>query len=153
MSEKEVKTIAAVRIRGRVNVNKRIEDTMRLLKLDRTNTCVIIPYNKYYKGMLQKAKDYITYGEINKDTFKKILLKWGRIEGNKKVTEEYLKEKGATIDDLYSFKKKLKEVGIKVPFRLHPPRKGFKATRRPFTMKGDLGYRGDKINDLLERMI
>ncbi len=149
----EVKPMAVIRIRGNVGVREPIERTMQLLKLKKVNNCVIVPYNKYYKGMLQKIKDYATFGEISKDVFEKLLFKWGRIEGDKKVTPEYLKEKGITVDDLYSLKVKFKDVGIKQPFRLHPPRKGYKSIKRPFTMKGDLGYRGEKINELLERMI
>ena len=45
--------------------------------------------------------------------------------------------------------------GEKTPFRLHPPRKGFerKGIKIPFKKGGALGYRGDKINDLIKRMM
>lgn len=36
--------------------------------------------------------------------------------------------------------------------RLRPPIKGFKSTKTRWP-KGDLGYRGDKINELIKRMI
>ncbi|MBI4895753.1 MAG: uL30 family ribosomal protein [Candidatus Aenigmarchaeota archaeon] len=36
--------------------------------------------------------------------------------------------------------------------RLNSPKKGFKATKMIYP-KGDLGYRGDKINELIERMM
>jgi len=38
---------------------------------------------------------------------------------------------------------------------LHPPRGGFrrKGIKVPFKVGGALGYRGDKINELLERMM
>jgi len=35
--------------------------------------------------------------------------------------------------------------------RLHPPRGGFKATKLQFP-KGDAGYRGEKINELILKM-
>jgi large subunit ribosomal protein L30 len=37
---------------------------------------------------------------------------------------------------------------------LHPPRKGFgrKGIKAPFSIGGALGYRGEKMNDLIERM-
>lgn len=40
-------------------------------------------------------------------------------------------------------------------YALCPPKKGFarKGIKMPFNKKGALGYRGDKINDLLKRMI
>lgn len=34
---------------------------------------------------------------------------------------------------------------------LKPPRKGFRSLKKAYP-KGDLGYRGDKIKDLIERM-
>ena len=46
----------------------------------------------------------------------------------------------------------MKGSGLKPLFRLNPPSKGFKATRLGYP-KGDLGYRGGKINELLKRMI
>jgi len=146
-------TIAIIRLRGRVNVNKKIEDTMQMLKLKSPYNCVIVQETPQYKGMIQKIKDYVTFGTITKETFEKMLFKWGRTEGDKKVTPEYLKEKNTTPEELFTGKKKFKEVGIKQPFRLHPPTKGLKSIKKPFSMKGDLGNRGDKINELLERMI
>ena len=40
-------------------------------------------------------------------------------------------------------------------FRLHPPRKGFerKGIKMPFKLGGVLGPRGDKINNLIKKMI
>ncbi len=40
-------------------------------------------------------------------------------------------------------------------YNLHPPRKGFgrKGIKVPFKVGGGLGYRGDKINDLIKRML
>jgi large subunit ribosomal protein L30 len=38
------------------------------------------------------------------------------------------------------------------PFRLNPPRKGYGGIKLPFP-KGALGNRGEKINDLIKRML
>jgi large subunit ribosomal protein L30 len=39
-------------------------------------------------------------------------------------------------------------------FRLHPPSKGFKGKiKRGYGSGGELGYRGEKINELLRRML
>ena len=145
--------IAVIRLRGRVKVNGKIEDTMNMLNLKTPYNCTIIQETPQYKGMLQKIKDYVTFGTIKKETFEKMLFKWGRTQEGKKVTPEYLKEKQTTIEELLTGKKKFKEAAIKQPFRLHPPTKGLKSIKKPFAMKGDLGNRGDKINELLERMI
>ena len=42
--------------------------------------------------------------------------------------------------------------GFKPVFRMSPPKKGFEGIKQAFP-KGALGYRGEKINDLLERMM
>ncbi len=47
---------AVVRVRGSVNVKPKIEETMRLMKLNRVNHCVIIPENDPYKGMMMRVK-------------------------------------------------------------------------------------------------
>ena len=54
----------------------------------------------------------------------------------------------------------IKELNEKRPsakkfFSLHPPRGGFerKGIKKPFNLKGALGYRGDNINVLIKKMI
>lgn len=47
---------------------------------------------------------------------------------------------------------KLKRKGEGKVLRLHPPSKGYRSVKKHFP-KGDLGYRGDKINELLGRMV
>lgn len=65
----------------------------------------------------------------------KDLITWGEI------SEESLKE--------LEQKKKGKVIC------LHPPRKGYgrKGIKVPFKVGGGLGYRGEKINDLIKRML
>jgi len=149
--------IAAVRVRGIARVRKTIGDTMLLLKLKSVNNCVLLPEDAVTKGMLMKSKDYITWGQVNKETLTKLLQKRAKLTGDKTVTSEYLETKKYTFekltDDLIANKIKLKDLGIKQTIRLHPPRKGYEAIKRPFTMKGSLGNRGDKINILLEKMM
>ena len=64
---------AIIRIRGPIKVNTDIENTMKLLNLTRVNHCVIYPEDKYVKGMLHKLRNMVTYGEISKETLKKML--------------------------------------------------------------------------------
>ena len=124
--------IAIIRVRGDVNLKTKIKDTLKLLRLYRKNFCVVIEDNASFKGMIIKAKDYVTYGEIDTET-KKILIE----------------KKGEKTKD-----KEGKEI-MKKFFRLSPPRKGFgrKGIKFAFTKGGALGYRGIKINDLIKRML
>ena len=64
-----------VRVRSNVNVERSIRETMDYLNLTKVNHAVIIPENEQYRGMLQKAKDYITLGEkLPKQQSKRCLL-------------------------------------------------------------------------------
>jgi large subunit ribosomal protein L30 len=157
----ENRRIAVIRIRGIIGVDKKIEDTFKKLKLYRKNTCVVITNNSVYLGMLNKIKDYSTWGEIDEGTFKQLLIGRGRLPGNKQLTAEYVKEKSSLgvdefVRSFFEFKKEIRAIpGVKVFFRLGMPRKGFerKGIKYPFSLGGVLGYRKDKINDLLKRMI
>ena len=93
---------AVIRIRGRTGIRKNIADTLDMLNLTRISHTVVIPDTPSYKGMLQKAKDYITWGEVSEETFKKLLAERGRLPGNKRVTDEYVKENTdySSVDEL-----------------------------------------------------
>ena len=149
--------LAVIRIRGNVRVRKEIKDTLQMLRLKRKHTCVVIPETPQYLGMVKKVKDYVTWGEISKEMLVELLRKRGRIIGNKRITEEFLKEIGMGLEELaeklMKGEIKLKDIGIKPYFRLAPPSKGFKGSIKAHYPKGALGYRGEKINELLERMI
>jgi large subunit ribosomal protein L30 len=151
---------AVIRVRGTVNIKPDIKKTMQLLRLSRTNHCVLLEENVVFKGMLQMVKDYTTWGEINKETLSKLLSERGKLIGDKPLTEEYLKK--AT--PYHSFEKlseailkekvKYREIPeVKPLFRLNPPKKGHRTVKRSFVNKGSLGYRKDEINKLIDRML
>jgi large subunit ribosomal protein L30 len=153
------KSLLVIRIRGAINLPVRVKDTLHMLRIDRNNYATLIDDRPDYIGMLQKSKDYITWGESNLKTIRLILEKRGEVQGGKKLTKEHLREMGyESFEELAQalFKceadlNKLQEV--KPFFRLHPPRKGFKASvKRSYRNKGELGYRGEDINKLAERM-
>ncbi|BAM69273.1 MULTISPECIES: 50S ribosomal protein L30 [unclassified Methanothermobacter] len=150
---------AVVRVRGSAGVRRDIADTMEMLRLNRINHAVLVEDTPSYLGMLQKAKDYITWGEIDQETLTAMITKRARIIGGERLTDEYIKE-NTEYDSVEEFagavfrgEVKLEDAGIKPVFRLHPPRKGYEAIKKAFNEGGSLGYRGEKINDLLKRMI
>lgn len=151
--------IAAIRIRGRTGIKRDIADTLDMLKLTRINHLVLIEETPSYNGMLQKAKDYITWGEVDEKIVAKLLSKRGKIAGNVKLTEDYLKENTdfSSVEELskaiVDSGAKLEESGVKPVFRLHPPRKGYEDIKKTFVESGSLGYRGEKIGDLIKKMI
>ncbi len=113
--------VAVIRVRGLRGVRHDIEKTLSYLNLHRKNFCVVFEENSSNYGMLQKARNFITWGEINDDTYKKLVDAKGR--------QKF--------------------------YRLNSPRKGYgrKGTKIAFNKGGALGRRGEKINDLIERML
>ena len=129
--------LAAVLVRGMVKVTKPVKDTMVMLNLERKNHCVVVDNNPANKGMLFKVKDYITWGEVTDATIEELIEKRGQPlpEG----------KKGLELNG-----KKYKRF-----FALAPPRKGFgrKGIKTSFKVSGALGNRGEKINELIKRML
>ena len=150
---------AVIRIRGELNLSPQIKENLRLLKLSRLNHLVLVKESNECKGMLDKAKDYVTYGEISAENLAKLISKRGRVAGDKRITEEALKKcKLKNFEALakeIEEGKKIEDFGIKPVFRLNPPSKGFerKGIKKTFKEGGALGYRGKEINELLLRMI
>ena len=153
--------LAVIRIRGEVNLAKDVAATFKMLRLYKKHSCVIVPNNQSFIGMINKIKDQVTWGEINENTLKLLLEKRARLAGKQKLTNDYLKEK-LKIDienlakDILSDKKQIKDVpGIKLFFKLRPPLHGFErgGIKKQYSLGGSLGYRKEHINELLSRMI
>lgn len=152
-----------VRVRGTVNVNPRIKDTMKMMRLSRPNHAVIVPKDPSTLGMLKVVKDYVAYGELDAATAEKLLRERGRALGDHPVTDEFVNETtggkytsvSAFAQALVNGEAKPKELGdeFKPLFRLHPPRGGHGRIKRHYTVGGALGYRGKDINTLVGRML
>lgn len=150
---------AAVRLRSTVNTKPEIKDTLKMLRLNRVNHCVVLEENLNNKGMIQIVKDYVAWGNITAESLSQLLHKRGELEGGNKLTEEFLKEYTSftSIDDLaqaiYSGDVSMKDIPkLKPVFRLHPPRKGHRGIKKTVPEGGELGFHGDDINMLLQKM-
>ena len=130
--------LAVIRVRGKVNLSEEASRTLELLNLPRANNCTLIEDTPSNRGMLQKGKDYITWGPANEKALNMILPRVSVQEG-KKVTGKLL------------LSKSFSELGADPQIRLHPPRKGYKSVKRRYP-RGDLGNRGEAINELLVKM-
>jgi large subunit ribosomal protein L30 len=150
---------AVVRVRGPVNVNGKIEDTLGMLRLHKINHCVFLQDTPNNKGMIQKSKDYIAYGTVDVESLTEVLSKRGRLEGDARLTDEYVKE-NSEFASIASFAEafinddaKITDVPLLKPvFRLHPPRKGHAGIKRTAQQGGVLGNHGDDIKALLNKM-
>ena len=157
---KERKSIIAVRIRGTIRAPRQVRETLQMLRLTRNNYSVLIDNRPSFLGMLKTAQNFMTWGEASEETVKMLIKERGRLAGNKKLTNEYaqkvgynsLEELGEAIFNCQVEYWKLPN--IQPVFRLHPPSKGFKGkVKKGYGMGGELGYRREKINELIKRMI
>jgi len=131
-----------------------------MLNLTRNNYAVLIDDRSSFLGMLKTAQNHVTWGEISKETASTLIKVKGRLVGNKKLTDEYAQSIGfKSLDELVEAISNCRIEywtlkNIQPVFKLHPPTKGYKGkTKKGYTMGGELGYRGEKIEELIKRMI
>ena len=161
MTEKPAqhKCIVAIRIRGVISASLEVRETLGMLRLTKNNYAVLIDDRQSFLGMLSLVRDYVTYCEPSKETVTELIKQRGRLQGDKKFTEDYARNNGydsldALADAVFDCKTEYwKMPGVQGVFRLHPPTKGFKhSIKRGYGQGGELGYRGEKIYELLKRM-
>ena len=158
--ENDLQCLIAVRIRGRIRSSQKVRETLRMLNLNRTHHAVLIDNRHSFLGMLKIAQNYLAWGEASLDTIHHLLKKRGRQSGNKKMTDEYAQKVGYNsledlAEEIFNCKIQYWQLpDVRPVFRLHPPTKGFKGNiKKGYHMGGELGYRGEKINELIEKMI
>ena len=135
-----------IRIRGQVDINKGVGETLTRLRLGRKYTCVVLANpTKEQIGMIKRLKDFVAFGSIRKEVFENLIDARGqKIDKSKKIDSKKV------IEDLEKGKS-YESVNLKPFFRLHPPRGGIKS--KVHFPKGVLGDNGEKINDLVLRML
>ncbi|MBU2496893.1 MAG: 50S ribosomal protein L30 [Nanoarchaeota archaeon] len=143
--------LAVIRIRGMVGRSKKVNDTFQKLRLRKKHVCVVMQEKKELVGMVKKLKDFVAYGEIDKETLKLLIEKRGNYVGDKRVKEI----DDVFVENLMNGKAKLQDKKIKPFFRLHPAKGGFGryGLKKAYTEKGALGYRGKEINSLIKKML
>lgn len=122
--------IAIIRIRSANRASGAVKDTLDMLKLHKRQYCSVYDKTASVEGMVKKVKDFVTWGEISEETYKMLVAKKG--EKDSRDPEQ-----------------------IKPFFRMNSPKGGYEAKgiKVPFTMGGALGYRGEAINSLIEKML
>lgn len=148
-----------VKVRGTISAKREARETLDMLHLSRNNYAVLLDNRPSFIGMLFRVQNYVTWGEVSKETVAMLLKERGRLAGGKKLSDEYVQKQGyKSIDALAEAIASCKVEYQKLPniqpvFRLHPPSKGFKGkTKKSYSSGGEAGYRGKKINELIKRM-
>lgn len=140
--------IAVIRIKGQVKLKHEVKDTLDRLRVRRKYACVVFTKpTKQQEGMIKSVKDFVAYGQISDETFKKLVEARGKLIDKKKKTDL---EKAA---EEIAKGKSYEDANVKPFFRLHPPRGGIDAKVHYGKAKGVLGDNKEKINELILRML
>ncbi|MCX8196184.1 MAG: 50S ribosomal protein L30 [Acidilobaceae archaeon] len=153
-----------IRLRGTADVPPKVEDTLYMLRL-RQKFAASLYWSGLpgLEGMLKVIVPWATWGEIGEEALVQLIARRGRLVGDKKITDEWVKN-NLGLDGIRGLAQKLlagevhyhklEEKGVKPFFRLRPPAGGFKGSIKKMAGDGgELGYRGEKINELVLRMV
>src|SRR3989338_7661723 len=117
--------LAAILLRGLLHTRHDVRKALYNLRLRKKHVCVIIPDSASHRGLLSQCKDYLTWVEIEESTIKELDTQRKKIEG--KISR----------------------------YHLNSPKGGFerKGIKISYHDGGALGYRSNKINDLIKKMM
>ena len=150
-----------VRIRGMRTTPRRSEHTMLLMNLSRKYHCAILPNDAIGRGMIEHAKDFITWGKASAKTVDELFAKRGHTADGKALTDDYLKSSKSGFSSVKELSAavlagttRLSRVKqVKPIFRLTPPRAGSGSIKAIFP-EGALGARSEKeMDELIASMI
>ncbi len=151
-------TFAVLRVRSPRKKQKKTEDTLKMLRLNKINHCTVVPETPAYQGMLNKVKDLITWGEVDGDTIVQLLEHSSDLDVE--TMEKEINDQ-TSYEDIEEFAEAVSNGEITIDglngldniFRMHPPEGGYEGVKKPYKTGGTLGYRGRNINDLLKKML
>ena len=152
---------AVVQLRGEVNRQGDVDDTLSMLNIPKVNHATLIPDTDTYRGMITKVNDFIAFGEPSQEVLETVLAKRAEpLEGRQSdVDGEWLAEHtdyddfGSLAEALLAEETTLREQGLSPTLRLHPPRGGHRGIKHAAVEGGQLGkHTTEEINALLESM-
>ena len=144
--------IAIIRLKGKRGITPTVKATYESLSLNRLYTCVLVPDNEGYRGMIQQCKDSVSYGPVDEQTILMLLSRRGRSRDGKKLSESMNPEAVAKLaKEMASSGKPTSQHAILPFFNLAPPRGGFDGGSKKAYTPGPLG-KNAKIGELLARM-
>ena len=129
MAEAKKGKLAVVLVRGLIGLEDDKLRTLHMLRLLKKHVCGIYADTPAMRGMITKVESLVTWGEVSDATLKTL--------------EEKRRRSKAKDDDPSPH------------YFMQPPKGGFerKGVKVPFKKGGVLGYRGDKMDLLLARMM
>jgi large subunit ribosomal protein L30 len=151
---------AVVQVRGEVNMQTTVEDTLEMLNIHSVNHCALVPETDAYSGMVAKVNDYVAFGEPSADVLASLVERRGEpFEGDATIDDEWVSENtdyddvAGLADALLAEETTLREAGLAPVLRLHPPRGGHGGLKHPVSEGGELGkHTTEEIDSLLTDM-
>jgi len=165
--EPEGKVAIVVRIRGIIGNSPKVVKILQLLRLRQINNAVFVRLNKATINMLRMVEPFIAYGYPSLKTIKQLVYKRGFGKVNKQripISDNAVVEDTLGKHDIICVEDLVHEVAtvgphfkeasnFLWPFKLSSPNGGFTKKLNHFNEGGDAGNRGEKINELVQRMI
>jgi large subunit ribosomal protein L7e len=163
----EAKLAFVIRIRGIIGVSPKVRKILQLLRLRQINNGVFVKLNGATVKMLRLVEPYIAYGYPNLKTTRELIYKRGHGKVEKKRTpldNNDIIEKALGTFDIVCMEDLIHEVhtvgphfkeaaNFLWPMKLSSPTGGFRKKLLHYNEGGDAGLRGEKIHELVKRMI
>ena len=151
---------AIVQVRGEVNQEQGVRDTLEMLNLDRVNHATLVPETDAYAGMVTKVNDWVAHGEPSADVVATLIERRAEpAAGEGDIDDEWVADNTdydgveALAEALVDEETTLQEAGLSPTLRLHPPRGGHDGIKHPTKEGGQLGkHTTEEIDTLLEAM-
>lgn len=151
---------ALVQLRGDVNMDQDVHDTLGMLNIHHVNHCTFVPEEETYRGMVHKVNDFVAFGEPSAETVEQLIATRGEpLEGDADVDDEWIGENteysdiDSLAEALLDEETTLRDQGLSPTIRLHPPRGGHDGIKHPTKEGGELGeHDTEQMDALLEAM-
>jgi large subunit ribosomal protein L30 len=149
-----------VQLRGEVNMNQDVSDTLEMLNLGRVNHATLVPEEPAYEGMVTKVNDYVAHGRPSQETVELLIERRAEPDtGEADIDDEWVVSNtdhdsvSALAEALLAEETTLGAAGLSPTLRLHPPRGGHKGIKQPVATGGQVGVHDtDTLDQLLEAM-
>jgi len=71
--------IVVIRIKGNVGLRREIKETFERLRLKKKYSCIVSEKpSREFLGMVEKVRNFIAYGEIDKETYEELVKARGQ---------------------------------------------------------------------------
>ncbi|XP_062196380.1 large ribosomal subunit protein uL30y-like [Phragmites australis] len=160
------KLIFAIRIPGTVDLHPHIKKVLRKLRLTQVLVGVFLKATELTLKRLLVVEPFVTYGFPNLKNVKELIYKKGRGFWDKEpfpLTSNDLIEKALGDHGIICLEDIVHEIStvgphfreassFLMPFKLKCPERRLQMKKKPYKDGGDSGNRGDKINELIEKL-